>query len=366
MKTIIVIVDGAADLPDESFGGLTPLQAADMPVAADIAAMSVTGRLVTSPDGSPPGSETAIMSILGYGNDVPIKGRAWFEALGLEMPLHPGSTVWRCNVVRSDDEGRVTDPMPADIDDARARFLIESSVSFPIIKDARHIKDLSGLVVTDSSYSDDDYISPYDAFLSCEDGRPFTGLPHWMWLWSPGNVISLRPCPYRGAVIAATPLVRGIGRALGMKVSHSESMTGDCITSLEAKADTAVSAIDDPDTDLVVVHVEGADTASHAGRPDMKKAFLEQIDSRLLAPVWNRARTGGVALVLLPDHVTSWHRRRHTSDPVPVCVYIPGMPGDSVRRFDEISVSEGSLGLIPSCSLPRILDDLRKCQKYVH
>ena len=82
MKTIIVIIDGAADLPDESFGGLTPLQAADMPVAADIAAMSVTGRLVTSPDGRPPGSETAIMSILGYGKDAPLKGRAWFEALG--------------------------------------------------------------------------------------------------------------------------------------------------------------------------------------------------------------------------------------------------------------------------------------------
>lgn len=366
MKTIIVILDGAADLPDESFGGLTPLQAADMPVAANIAAMSLTGRLVTSPDGRPPGSETAIMSILGYGKDAPIKGRAWFEALGLGLTLRHGSTVWRCNVVRSDDAGRVSDPMPADIDDAMARDMIESSVTFPHIMAARHISALTGLVVTDSSFTAGDFLSPYDAFLSDDNNRPYPQFPSWMWLWSPGSPIRMSPYPLKGSVIAGTPLVRGLGKALGMNVCQSSLLTGDFRTSFEAKAQAAVRAIDDPDTDLVVVHVEASDTAAHGGMPNLKKTFLEQIDSRLLAPLWNRVRTSGAALALLPDHVTSWRRRSHTSDPVPVCVYVPGMQGDSVRRFDEISVYEGSLGLIPACSLPLTLDDLRKCQKYVH
>ena len=71
MKTLLVIIDGAADVADASTEGLTPLQAADMPVADTIACRSATGRLTTSPDGNAPGSETAIMSILGYGNDRP-------------------------------------------------------------------------------------------------------------------------------------------------------------------------------------------------------------------------------------------------------------------------------------------------------
>ncbi|MDE5723943.1 MAG: phosphoglycerate mutase, partial [Paramuribaculum sp.] len=78
MKTLLVIIDGAADMADED--GATPLRVADMPVADTIARMSATGRLMTAPGTNAPGSETAIMSILGYGNDKPIEGRGWFEA----------------------------------------------------------------------------------------------------------------------------------------------------------------------------------------------------------------------------------------------------------------------------------------------
>lgn len=84
MKTLLVIIDGAADVADASTEGLTPLQAADMPVADTIACRSATGRLTTSPDGNAPGSETAIMSILGYGNDRPISAADGWRLLGLE------------------------------------------------------------------------------------------------------------------------------------------------------------------------------------------------------------------------------------------------------------------------------------------
>ncbi len=194
MKTLLVIIDGAADVADASTEGLTPLQAADMPVADTIACRSATGRLTTSPDGNAPGSETAIMSILGYGNDRPISGRGWLEALGLGMEVSPDDTVWRCNVVRAMPSGRVVDPMPEDITASEACRLIKSAVNYSPIVDARHIGGLSGIVVTSGTSPEiDGIVSPYDAYISGTALRPVFGLPDWMWLWSAGHPLSLPP-----------------------------------------------------------------------------------------------------------------------------------------------------------------------------
>lgn len=367
MKTLLVIIDGAADVADASTEGLTPLQAADMPVADTIACRSATGRLTTSPDGNAPGSETAIMSILGYGNDRPISGRGWLEALGLGMEVSPDDTVWRCNVVRAMPSGRVVDPMPEDITASEACRLIKSAVNYSPIVDARHIGGLSGIVVTSGTSPEiDGIVSPYDAYISGTALRPVFGLPDWMWLWSAGHPLSLPPLPYRAALIAATPLVKGIGKALGMDCLDVPGATGDCSTSLEAKAAVAVGALDSDGYDFVMVHIEGADTASHTGSFRLKRSFLEAIDSRLLAPLWQRVSDGGdTVFALLPDHATSWRHRRHTSDPVPVSLYVPWEKGDNVDRFDETAVTCGLLGVIPAGGLAGIIAGLRKHKKSV-
>ena len=44
MKYAIVIPDGCADEPQESLGGLTPLQAAKTPAMDSIAAAGIVGR----------------------------------------------------------------------------------------------------------------------------------------------------------------------------------------------------------------------------------------------------------------------------------------------------------------------------------
>lgn len=365
MKTLLVIIDGAADMADED--GATPLRVADMPVADTIARMSATGRLMTTPGTNAPGSETAIMSILGYGNDKPIEGRGWFEALGLGMEIAPGATVWRCNVVRTGSSGEIVDPMPEDIAESEAKRMIESSVDGRSILAARHIGGLTGIVVTAvGSPAGHLFCSPYEACSSGSRMRPISDLPDWMWLWSAGHALSLAPLSYKAALVAATPLVKGIGAALGMDCINVSGATGDCSTALEAKADAAIRALDDTGYDFVMVHVEGADMASHSGSFSLKRSFLEAIDRRLLAPLWKRVAEGGdTVLALLPDHATSWRRRCHTSDPVPVCLYIPWMEADTVDRFDEASVAGGSLGIIRLGGLAEIVNGLRKHQKSV-
>ena len=55
-----------ADYPVPALGGKTPLQVARKPNMDATAAKGRSGLLKTVPDGMNPGSETAILSLLGY------------------------------------------------------------------------------------------------------------------------------------------------------------------------------------------------------------------------------------------------------------------------------------------------------------
>ena len=55
-----------ADYPIEKLGGKTILQAARTPAMDYIAAHGKAGHAKTIPEGFPPGSDVANMSILGY------------------------------------------------------------------------------------------------------------------------------------------------------------------------------------------------------------------------------------------------------------------------------------------------------------
>ena len=66
MKYAIVIPDGAADLPVDELGGLTPLAAAEIPNMDWIAAHGKFGTVRNVPPGLPCGSDVAILSLVGY------------------------------------------------------------------------------------------------------------------------------------------------------------------------------------------------------------------------------------------------------------------------------------------------------------
>ena len=66
MKYAIVIPDGCADEPQESLGGKTPLEAANIPNMDAIAQAGVVGRADNVPAHLPAGSDVANLSLLGY------------------------------------------------------------------------------------------------------------------------------------------------------------------------------------------------------------------------------------------------------------------------------------------------------------
>ncbi len=80
MKYAIIIPDGAADEPQESLGGKTPLEAAHTPAMDALVAAGVIARACHTPKSLPAGSEVGNMSLLGYDPLQNFTGRAPIEA----------------------------------------------------------------------------------------------------------------------------------------------------------------------------------------------------------------------------------------------------------------------------------------------
>ncbi|TFH39914.1 MAG: phosphoglycerate mutase, partial [Chrysiogenales bacterium] len=98
-KYIILVGDGMADHPIESLGGKTPLEQARTPRMDLLASRGVLGLVRTVPEGMPPGSDIANLSLMGYDPRVSFSGRAPLEALNMGIELGPKDLAIRCNMV---------------------------------------------------------------------------------------------------------------------------------------------------------------------------------------------------------------------------------------------------------------------------
>ena len=174
-----------------------------------------------------------------------------------------------------------------------------------------------------------------------------------IWPWGGGYRPQMVPLTVtypqikRGSVITAVDLIRGIGKYAGLRVIDVEGATGLWDTNYEGKAQAAIQALREGD-DFVYVHVEASDEAGHDGNLGLKLQTIESLDNRLIRPILEAAPTIGeeVAIALLPDHPTPIAHRTHTNEPVPFCIYYPGIQPDGVQTFSEAAAKQGSYGKI--------------------
>jgi 2,3-bisphosphoglycerate-independent phosphoglycerate mutase len=113
-----------------------------------------------------------------------------------------------------------------------------------------------------------------------------------IWPWGQGRSPKLEPFiekfGMRGAVISAVDLVNGLAVLAGMERIRVPGATGFIDTDYGAKGRAAMAALDDHD--LVYVHVEAPDEASHMGSIEEKVKALERFDHHVVA----RRDTGAV------------------------------------------------------------------------
>ena len=146
----------------------------------------------------------------------------------------------------------------------------------------------------------------------------------------------------KGAIISAVDLVRGVGVLLGWTRIDVPGATGYLDTDYAAKGRAAVEAL--ASHDLVCVHIEAPDEASHEGKADEKVKALEQIDRHIVGPLREALpRHGGWRLLVSPDHRTPLRTRAHSYGAVPFVVAGTGVESHGQRAYDEAVAAESGL-----------------------
>jgi 2,3-bisphosphoglycerate-independent phosphoglycerate mutase len=385
MKYAIIIPDGCADEPQESLGGRTPLQAARLPAMDEIAASGVVGRANHVPAHLPAGSDVANLSLLGYDPNEYFTGRAPLEAAAQGIELGPHDWAIRCNLVTIEDQ--VMKSFTAgQISTAEATALLTTvqerlgsevlefrpGVSYrnlllyraanrqaPFSADTRTTPPHD---LTDKSVLDDYPRGPGSDLLNrlMADSVPIfashpvnvarleKGMPPAtnIWLWGLGKAPALEPFDKvygkHGAMITAVDLLRGLAVLIGWRNIDVPGSTSYLDTDYATTGKYAVDALDA--TDVVCVHIEATDEASHEGNCQAKIDALEQIDQHIVRPLLDALRAAGDYRILVsPDHPTPLRIKTHSHGFVPFAVCGTGIASDDSRTYDEPTAARSEL-----------------------
>lgn len=385
MKYAIVIPDGCADEPQAELGGKTPLQAARTPFMDAIAAAGVVGRANHVPAHLPPGSDVANLSLLGYDPVANFTGRAPLEAAAQGVQLAPEDWAVRCNLVTVEDQmmksftaGHISSGEAAQLlrsaQDALGAGPLEfvPGVSYrnlllyrganrpaPFTNETRATPPHD---LTNKSILDDFPRGPGSDLLNDLMSRSWgwfaehpvnvarrqAGLPPAtnVWLWGLGKAPRLAPFRevygLRGKMITAVDLLRGLAALIGWERIEVPGATGYTDTDYAAKGRYAVAALDD--TDIICVHIEAPDEASHEGDAAAKVRALEEIDQHIVGPLYHALQARGAYRILVtPDHPTPLRTQTHSHGAVPFCVAGTRVVADRATTYDEVSAAASQL-----------------------
>ena len=398
-KILLVVLDGAADRP--TFENKTPFRSASLPFLDQLAREGILGIMDVIGPGTPPGSDTAHLSLLGYSPKDVYSGRGPFEAAEVGIDVKPGDIAFRGNFATVKD-GRVVDRRAGRISDTH---LLAEAIRKQVHLDAEFIfKESAGHRAAfvlrggglSPSITDTD---PHRASALLQSKPTAAGAPaektaklvndftqqvcetlndhpvnrkrveagelpaNAILLRGAGAVPHLVPFEKRtglkAAVIAATALVIGIGKLAGMDYVPTVGATGHVDSNIDGKVTNVNNAL--KTHSFVLLNIKGADEAGHDGDFDAKTQFLARVDTAL-----SRLEIDESTLtVITADHTTAVGVREHSGDPVPFLVHGKGVRADQLNGFDEFFAAQGGMNRIRGIDLlPVLIDLLGKGQKF--
>ncbi len=370
MKYIILLGDGMADRPHAQLGGKTCLQAAKTPNLDRLATLGEVGMVHTVPEGFPPGSDVANLSVMGYDPRKYFTGRSPLEAASIGVELAPDDIAFRCNLVtlriissKSSATGRgrraiMEDFSAGHITTQEARLLIEEIDSKLGSDRIRFYPGVSyrHLMVWKGGKDKIECTPPHDIqdkdiqdYLPCGEGDDIINelmesslelLPahpvnkarqehgkrqaNSIWLWGQGKRPTMptfrEKYGLEGSMISAVDLTKGLGIYAGFDVINVPGATGWLDTNYVGKAEHALWAL--KTKDIVYLHVEAPDEAGHTGDLKNKLKAIEDFDEFVVGNIVHGMKQFDEYRILaLPDHPTPVELRTHTADPVPFVIY---------------------------------------------
>ena len=375
MKIAILLGDGMSDVTYSQLGDKSPLQAAETPNMDFMARHGRIGLAATVPDGLPPGSDVANLSVFGYDPRDCYTGRSPLEAVSMGVDLGPDDVAFRMNLVTVKPHAArlyMEDFSAGHISTEEARELVatlqkelgNSEFEFYPGVGYRHLMvwrggkdgmkttpphDISGKSILEHLPHGDGAETLISIMNSCqmllhnhpvnskrkEDEKPAANS---VWLWGHGKTPRISSYHEKfglsGAVISAVDLIKGIGVCAGLEIINVPGATGYIDTNYLGKAQAALDALEHHD--FVYVHVEAPDEASHSGRMDHKIQAIQDFDRQVVGTVLEGIKKfGDYAVLCTPDHPTPVHLMTHTSEAVPFVIYRGETAENGISGYDE-------------------------------
>ena len=304
------------------------------------------GRSRNVPDRFLPASDVATLSLLGYDPERYYTGRAPLEAAAMGISLGPDDWAIRCNLMTILD-GKLTDFTAGHITSEEGAALIgaiQAALGRPNIEFRAGVSYRNLLIYrgrageepfTDETVTDPPHDHPGAAASSHLPRGPGAGLlkelmaaaspilashpvnqarikagkspANAIWLWGQGKAAERSPVPRASSLARCDPLGcrsgAGGGPACGWTRVDVPGATGYLDTDYAAKGRYAIQAL--ADHDVVCVHVEAPDEASHEGRHGAKVEALERIDQDVVGPLRGAlAAYDRWRILISPDHST--------------------------------------------------------------
>ncbi len=386
-----------ADHPVARLGGKTLLQYADTPNMDMLARTGRTGRLTTIPDGFQPGSEVANTAILGYDLNQVYEGRGPLEAASIGYEMRPDELALRCNIItlengliKNHHGGHLTTEDSDVLIKHLNKCLGNDNIHFITGTQYRHLliirngnkhiecapphdhpnepwrnlmvkpekgweeldedgrmsaqetADIINKLIIESQY----YLAQKQS--QCNEQECLS-----IWPWGGGYRPKMKPLSEiypqvkSGSVISAVDLIRGIGHYAELRIIKVKGATGLANTNYEGKTQAALEAL--RTDDFIFLHIEASDEAGHDGDLDLKLKTIENLDKRVVGPIFKEISTWNdtpVCIAVLPDHPTPVEIRTHINEPVPFLIWYPGIIPDEVQTYNEVSCVSGSYGLL--------------------
>jgi len=359
MKYVILLGDGMADYPVDALNGRTPLECAKTPHLDRIAAAGTLGLVDTIPQGFPPGSDVANLTVLGYDVRDCYTGRGPLEAASMGVSLAPADVAFRCNLVTlggpdlsvmdaynagnisSGEARRIIDDLQKELGDETFRFypgvsyrhlLVWNGGPEALLTTPPH--DISGSSIAEYlpqgeaaeaalklMHRSREVLAdhPVNRERRASGKKPANSI----WIWGQGRAPAMVPLTKQfgltGSMISAVDLLRGIGVYAGLSIVRVPGATGYIDTDYRGKALAALEVL--TEKDFVFVHVEAPDEMGHEGNIEGKIKAIEDFDAKVVGTVLEGIKPlAPYRLLVLSDHPTPICVKTHVSDPSPFAV----------------------------------------------
>ncbi len=367
MKYLLLIPDGMADWKVEELNNKTPLEYADTENMDYVASMGICGIAKTIPEGFEPGSDIAVMTILGLDPRKLYTGRGPLEALAKDIK---GDIIFRCNLVYIKD-GIMMDYSGGKISDEEAKIVIEvlnDRKPFDFIQFYKGV-GFRNLLVINGRRGSVKTFPPHDIVgKRVEEYLPTNGdianllvkLIKWsmnvipevsektnsIWPWGGGSIPKFPKFKDRfgvnASIISEVDLLYGIAKGCGIDCIHVDGTTAYIDTNYKGLARATLKAL--KKYDLVILHTEGIDEVAHEGDARLKAEAISIYDERIVGYILDRVELEDMRIGIIPDHPTPVKVKTHVADPVPFT--FTSEKRDDVKRFTERECRRGKLGFI--------------------